>query len=48
MLHFYENRHFKNKAGVDLNWLVLLFTCLLRVVAENVVTDGQTDQPSLR
>ena len=28
-------------ASVALNLLVSLFTCLLRVVAENVVTDGQ-------
>ena len=41
--HFYQNRHFKSKASVALNPLVSLLAVSLRVAAENVVTDRQTD-----
>ena len=45
--NFYENRHFKNQASVVLNslpggWYRFL-AAFLHVVAENVVTDRQTN-----
>ena len=42
---FYENRHIKNEASLVLNPFVSLFGLfLLRVVAENMVTDRHTDR----
>ena len=44
MQHFTKKRYFKNKASVALNPLISLIGRLLRVAAENVVTDRQTDR----
>ena len=38
-----ENRHLKKKQCSAAPVGVVFFTCLLHVVAEKVVTDGQTD-----
>ena len=41
--YYYETCHLKNQASVALNLLVSLFVVSLRVVAEHVIIDRQTE-----